>query len=88
MTEKPTTTLPGTVEKIIKPPHPSMPEKAEIAIEGAEELYREIRIENTLTDEKGNEVALKPGAEVEVTIEAEPEATTPKEKSKAKGNQP
>jgi hypothetical protein len=84
MTEKPTTTLPGTVQKIIKPPHPSMPEKAEIAIEGAEELYREIRIENTLTDGKGNEVALKPGAEVEVTIEAEPEDTTAKEKPKPK----
>jgi hypothetical protein len=84
MTEKPTTTMPGTVQKIIKSPHPSMPEKAEIAIEGADELYREIRIENTLTDEKGNEVQLKPGAEVEVTVEAEPEATTPKEKPKAK----
>ncbi len=84
MTEKPTTTLPGTVQKIIKPLHPSMPEKAEIAIEGADELYREIRIENTLTDEKGNEVKLKPGAEVEVTVEADPEATIPKEKAKAK----
>jgi hypothetical protein len=84
MTEKPTTTMPGTVQKIIKSPHPSMPEKAEIAIEGADELYREIRIENTLTDEKGNEVQLKPGADVEVTVEAEQEATTPKEKPKAK----
>jgi hypothetical protein len=84
MTEKPTTTMPGTVQKIIKPLHPSMPEKAEIAIEGADELYREIRIENTLTDEKGNEVQLKPGAEVEVTVEAEPEATIAKEKPKAK----
>ena len=34
-------------------------------------LYREIRIENTLTDEHGNEVALKPGAHVEVTVEAD-----------------
>jgi hypothetical protein len=83
-TEKPHTTLPGTVQKIIKPPHPSMPEKAEIAIEGADELYREIRIENTLTDERGNDVALKPGADVEVTVEAEPEATAPKDKDKPK----
>jgi len=39
-------------------------------------FYKEIRIENTLTDENGREVKLKPGVEVEVTIEADPEATT------------
>ena len=81
MSEKPSTTLPGTVEKIIKSPHPSEPEKAQIAIEGAEHLYKEIRIENTLKDENGNEVRLKQGAEVEVTVEAEKEATTPKSKA-------
>jgi len=81
MTEKLNTTLPGTVEKIIKSPYPSEPEKAQIAIEGADQLYREIRIENTLKDEKGNEVRLKQGAEVEVTVEAGPEATTPKSKA-------
>ena len=80
MPEKPAaTTLPGTVQKIIQSPDPSIPEKAEIAVEGADELYKEIRIENTLTDEKGHEVKLKAGAEVEVTVEAEPEATVPKE---------
>ena len=78
MTEKPSTTMPGTVEKIIKSPHPDEPEKAQIVVEGADHLYKEIRIENTLTDENGNEVRLKPGAEVEVTVEAEPEATTAK----------
>lgn len=77
MSEKPSTTLPGTVEKIIKPLTPDDPEKAQIAVEGADHLYREIRIENTLTDENGNQVRLKPGAEVEVTVEAPPEATTP-----------
>jgi hypothetical protein len=76
MTEKPSTTLPGTVEKIIKSPFPSEPEKAQITVEGADHLYKEIRIENTLTDECGGEVHLKPGAEVKVTVEAEPEATT------------
>ncbi len=78
MTDKPSTTLPGTVEKIIKSPYPGEPEKAQIAIEGADELYKEIRIENTLTDENGDKVRLKPGAEVEVTVEADKEATTPK----------
>lgn len=72
MAEKASTTLPGTVEQIIRSPFPSEPEKAEIAVEGADDLYKEIRIENTLVDEEGNEVRLKRGAQVEVTIEAEP----------------
>ena len=76
MSDKPSTTLPGTVEKIIKSPSPSEPEKAQITVEGADHLYRELRIENTLTDENGKAVSLKQGAEVEVTIEAGPEATT------------
>ena len=74
--EKPSVTLPGTVDLIIKSPHPSVPEKAEISIQGADELYQEIRIENTLTDEHGDEVRLKKGAQVEVTVEAELAATT------------
>ena len=78
MNEKTSITLPGTVEKIIKSPIPNEPEKAQIAVEGADELYREIRIDNTLTNEDDEEVSLKPGARVEVTLEAEAEATTPK----------
>jgi hypothetical protein len=72
----PSVTLPATVEKIIPPFNPDEPEKAQIAIEGADDLYREIRIENTLTDENGAQVRLKKGAEVEVTVEAPPGATT------------
>ena len=78
MTEKPNTTLPGTVEKIIKSPDPNEPEKAQITVEGADDLYREIRIENTLVTKEGEEVSLKKGAQVEVTVTAEPEATKPK----------
>ena len=76
--DKPSVTLPGTVEKIIEPVHPSMPQKAEIAVHGADELYQEIRIENTLTDQRGAEVRLKEGARVEVTVEAEAVETTVK----------
>jgi len=76
--KKPGTTLPGTVEKIIKPTDPSLPEKAQIDVEGADDLYREIRIENTLTDENGNKVGLNEGAQVDVTIEADREDTTKK----------
>jgi hypothetical protein len=84
MSEKPNTTLPGTVEKVIKSPDPDVPEKAQIAVEGADDLYREIRIENTLTTEQGEEVSLKPGAQVEVTVAAEPEATVPKKDDETK----
>ena len=77
MTDKPSATLPGTVEKIIKSPFPDEPEKAQIAIEGADHLYKEIRIENKLTDENGHKVRLKQGADVQVTVEADQEATTP-----------
>jgi hypothetical protein len=78
-TVKPSVTLPGTVEKIIPPLHPSQPEKAQIGIEGADDLYREIRVENTLQDEDGKTVSLKPGAKVDVTIEASPDAIQPKQ---------
>jgi hypothetical protein len=71
-------TLPGTVDKVIKSPDPSEPDKAQIVVEGADELYREIRIDNTLQNEKGEEVALKPGTDVDVTVEAPADATTPK----------
>jgi hypothetical protein len=72
------TTKPGTVEKVVPPVNPRDPEKAQINIPDAEPLYQEIRIDNTLTDENGNEVKLKEGAEVEVHIEADKSATTPK----------
>lgn len=82
MAEKPSVTLPGTVEKIVESPRTGVPEKAQISIERADDLYREIRIENSLTDENGNEVGLKKGAEVEVTVEADKEATIPKNSEK------
>ena len=53
-------------------------EKAQIDIKGADELYKEIRVENTLQDDVGNSVSLKKGAEVEVTIKANPEGAAPK----------
>jgi hypothetical protein len=77
-TDKAGVTLPGTVEKIIRPANPAEPEKAQINVEGAEDLYREIRIDNVLQNEKGETVRLKQGAEVEVTVEADAAATTKK----------
>jgi len=82
--EKVNVTLPGTVEKIIPAIGNQVPEKAQIQLEGADELYREIRIDNTLEDAEGNPVSLKKGADVDVTIEADPDDTKPKEETKPK----
>ena len=69
--EQPSATMPGTVDKIIPSSRPSQPEKAQIAVDGADHRYRDLRIENTLTDEHGDDVKLKKGAHVEVTVKAE-----------------
>ena len=65
----------GTVKRVFRPSI-AEPEKAEIAVHEADELYREIRIENVVTDEQGQQERLKPGADVDVTIEADSDATT------------
>ena len=66
----PSATMPGTVDKIITSPRPSQPEKAQIAVDGVERRYRDLRIDNTLVDEHGDDVKLKKGAHVEVTVAA------------------
>jgi hypothetical protein len=70
--KKAVTKFPATVEKVIQPvPGSGEPEKAQIAVEGADHLYRELRVPNKLVDEDGNKVKLKEGTEVEVKIESE-----------------
>jgi hypothetical protein len=68
--EQPSTTMPGTVKKIIPSPRANVPEKAHIAVAGVPRPYRDLRIENTLTDEHGDDVRLKKGAHVEITVTA------------------
>jgi len=53
---------------------PGQPEKANIAVDGADHRHRDLRIENTLTDEHGDDVRLKKGTHVEVTVTSEPAA--------------
>ena len=65
------TTVPGTVDKIIPILDPNQPEKAQIVVKGAGD--RDLRIENTLIDENGDEVRLKKGAHVEITVTARAE---------------
>lgn len=64
--------LRGRVEKIIKPAHPIQPEKAQIDIKDADDLYREIRVDNVLSDDRGNQEKLQEGDEVDVTLEKTP----------------
>jgi len=60
----------GTVDKIIPSPRPSQPENAQIAVDGPDLRSQDLRSENSLTNEHGDEVRLKKGAHLEVTITA------------------
>jgi hypothetical protein len=66
--EQPRTTMQGTVDKIIPARPPSQPEKAQIAVDGADHRHHDLRIKNMLTDEHGDDVKMKKGAHVEVTV--------------------
>jgi hypothetical protein len=70
VSQQPRTVMPGIVDKIIQFRTPRLRETAQISIEG-EAKYRELRVENSLTDEHGDEVKLEKGDRVEVTVTAE-----------------
>jgi hypothetical protein len=70
--ERPSASMPGTVDRIIPSSRRNGAEKAQIGLHGVDRPYRDLRIENTFTDEHGDDVKLKKGAHVEVTITAEP----------------
>lgn len=74
MSKKRRKRLHGSVQKVIKPIDPREKEKAQIDIREADDLYREIRVENVLSDEEGGTGSLKPGAEVDVIVEADTDA--------------
>lgn len=70
ISEPPSTTMPGTVDRIIPSSLRSLPEKAQIAVDGPDHRNQDLSIENTLTDEHGDDVKLKKGAHVDVTVTA------------------
>jgi hypothetical protein len=76
MPKNPSITLPGTVDKIIPSLFPNEAGKVQISVDTPHNLYREVRIENTLTNASGDKVSLKLGSPVEVSITAQAGSTT------------
>jgi hypothetical protein len=70
--------MPGKVAKIIPSRSRQQPDKAQIAVDKVAPRYRNLRIENSLTDEHGDEVKLKKSAHVEVTVAAKGKTSTAK----------
>ena len=64
---KATINLSGLVQEIFRAIEPGEPDKIQILAKGAEDLYREIRVDNLFPDDDGNFVSPKIGDEVEIT---------------------
>jgi hypothetical protein len=73
MTKDMSLTLTGTVEKVLSATR-AEPEKMQISIDGCDQLYSELRVENMLTNESGESVTLKRGAHIQITINADADA--------------
>jgi hypothetical protein len=74
--DQPSITIPGSVNKIIPSSDASQSEKAQISVDGADRRYRYLRFDNLLTDEDGDDVRLKKGARVHVTVTEESKTST------------
>jgi hypothetical protein len=74
--ELPSASVPGTVLKIIPPNRRGQPESAKIGLDAPDERNRDLRIENTLTNEHGQDVKLKKGARVDVNVTARDQTST------------
>jgi len=80
---RPFKTVEATVNKIVPTGVARHPEKVEISITPADYLFREVRIENALMNPDGDIVALKPGAKIDVTFEADASDTVKRPSSAA-----
>jgi organic radical activating enzyme len=76
MNEKSAATISGLVDKIIVSQFPNEPGKAQITVAGGDPLYQELRIVSAVTKENGEDVSLKEGQNVMVTVEANSKDTT------------
>lgn len=73
---KPWTSMSASAKKLL-PSVDGPNRKVEIAISAADDLFREIRIENQLTGVDGKPVALAQGTQLTLTLEAEVSGTAP-----------
>jgi hypothetical protein len=80
--EKPSITLPGTVEKVIPGAIPAQPDKAQISVEGAEPLYKEIRVENALQDDNGIRCSSNPAPRSKLRLKPTSPRQSPKSAEK------
>ncbi len=71
MTQKSSVTVSGTVDKIITSLSSGEPEKAQLLIDGVDHSSQQIRLVNTLRDEKNDEVQLKADTEVRLAIRSQ-----------------
>jgi hypothetical protein len=70
VSKNPSTTMAGTVKKIIPSSKTNCPEEAQITLEVIGNHHQNFSIENTLVNEHGDDVRLKKGAHVDVTVTA------------------
>lgn len=68
--------MPATAKKILSSIGGPKP-RVEVSIPAADDLYREIRIENQLIGLDGKPIALTAGARLTLTLEAEISGTAP-----------
>ena len=73
---KPWTSMPAQAIKLL-PSIDGPNRRVEISVSAADDLFREIRIENKLIGVDGKSVSLKSGAQLTMTLEAESSGTVP-----------
>jgi hypothetical protein len=61
--------MPAVAKHILKPPYSQEAERLEISIAEADELFGEIRVENSFVDAEGNVLAIKAEVELNVSLE-------------------
>jgi hypothetical protein len=68
---RPWKTVTGVVGKLLAVAYPAEPERVEISIPEADDLFREIRIANHFTSPDGEVVGLHVGTQLDITFEAD-----------------
>ncbi|HKV78097.1 MAG TPA: hypothetical protein VJP02_08170 [Candidatus Sulfotelmatobacter sp.] len=62
--------MPAMVKNILPPLYPQAVERVEVTIPEADDLFREIRVENSFVDAEGAVIGIKSGTRLDVRLEA------------------